>query len=284
MDQNVDQNMAEACDAVLGLIAADLAARSSNPALLVVGIAGAQGSGKSTLARAVAGRLALQGIASATLSIDDLYLTRAERLALAAREHPLLATRGVPGTHDVALGLHLIAALERGEPVRLPRFDKARDDRAAPTGWPAAPVRTRVLLLEGWCVGALPEPEATLNKPVNALERDEDADGRWRRRANAALAGDYARLFARIDRLVLLAAPDFDVVAQWRTEQEQGLRKELGTDAGPLPGVMTAPQIARFVMFYERITRAMLRDVPARADLVISLDSARGISAITGRP
>lgn len=245
--------------------------------LVVIGIAGAQGSGKSTLARALEQALGAQGVAAATLSLDDLYLTRAERMALAAREHPLLATRGVPGTHDVALGLATLAALASAEPAALPRFDKARDDRLPAADWPRAPRATQVLLFEGWCIGARPQPEEALADPVNALEAEEDRDGRWRRRANAALAGAYARLFARIDRLVLLAAPGFDVVARWRDEQEQALRAERGPSA---PGLMDATQIARFVAFYERITRAMLAEMPARADLVVRLTPDRAIAAI----
>ena len=71
---------------------------------LVVGICGAQGSGKSTLTAVLRKLLEMRGLRVASLSLDDLYLTRGERRELAARIHPLLATRGVPGTHDVELG------------------------------------------------------------------------------------------------------------------------------------------------------------------------------------
>lgn len=259
MDRLLGETVALARDA--------MAARPGGLAML--GIAGAQGSGKSTVARALAGAMAEEGVACALLSIDDLYLPRADRAALARTVHPLLRTRGVPGTHDIALGLALIAALERGEGALLPRFDKAADDRLPVADWPAAPAACRLLLLEGWCVGARPQPDAALDTPVNALEAREDADGRWRHYVNRALAGAYQRLFDRIDRLVLLAAPDFSVVHRWRDEQEDALR------AGGGAGVMDAAQIARFIQHYERITRHMLADLPARADLVVRLDDAR---------
>ncbi|MDE8653613.1 kinase [Novosphingobium sp. H3SJ31-1] len=239
---------------------------------LVIGICGAQGSGKSTLARALEAGLQAAGRAVATLSIDDLYRTRAERQGLARAVHPLLATRGVPGTHDVALGLATIAALERGEPAALPRFDKASDDRLPRAQWPLAPARCQVLILEGWCVGARPQPVEALAVPVNALEAGEDPDGIWRAYANTALAGEYQALFARIDRLVLLAAPDFAVVHDWRLEQERDLAARAGPDA---PGLMDAAAVARFIQHYERITRHILAEMPGRADLLVRLDRQR---------
>ncbi len=35
------------------------------------------------------------------LSIDDYYLSKIERLRISQKVHPLLITRGVPGTHDI---------------------------------------------------------------------------------------------------------------------------------------------------------------------------------------
>ncbi len=242
--------------------------------LLVAGLCGAQGSGKSTLARALAERAGAEGIAAAVLSLDDLYHTRAEREELGRKVHPLLRTRGVPGTHDVALGLATLAALELGEPVPLPRFDKGRDDRAPASALDAAPANTRLLILEGWCVGAQPQSEAALADPVNALERDEDPQGLWRRHANRALAGDYARLFARLDLLILLAAPGFEVVAAWRGQQEQDLRRNYA------PAAMNAAAIARFIQHYERLTRHILSEMPARADLVAWLRPDRSARRI----
>lgn len=188
---------------------------------MIVGLCGAQGSGKSTVAAALDRALTAQGLAVATLSLDDLYLGRAARRALAATVHPLLATRGVPGTHDVGLGVELLTRLRERLPVRLPRFDKGRDEPVPAAEWVDAGA-CDVVLFEGWCVGARPQAEAELVAPVNALERDEDPDGRWRRYVNARLGGDYQALFA-IDRLVLLAAPGFAVVAGWRAEQEHRL-------------------------------------------------------------
>lgn len=245
--------------------------------LLVAGLCGAQGSGKSTLARALSERAREEGIPAAVLSLDDLYRTRAEREELGRTVHPLLRTRGPPGTHDVALGLAAIATLERGEPAPLPRFDKGCDDRAPETAWESASADTRLLIFEGWCVGAVPQDEAALAAPVNALERDEDPQGVWRSHANRALAAGYARLFARLDLLILLAAPGFDVVAEWRGQQEQELRRSNAPEA------MDDDAIARFVQHYERLTRHVIAEMPARADLVAWLERNRSVRQIETR-
>lgn len=263
----------EALDAVEALARAALADRDHRP--LVLGLCGAQGSGKSTLANHLARRMGDAGVATAILSIDDLYHTRAKRLELARTIHPLFATRGPPGTHDIALGLATLAALDRGQAARLPRFDKAIDDRAPEPSWPCAPADTRLVILEGWCVGALPQPENALTVPVNALEAREDTDNRWRRAANAALGGDYQALFGRIDRLILLAAPGFEVVRGWRIEQEHDLARAAGPDAS---GVMSDAAIDRFIQHYERLTRHILAEMPPRADLVVRLNPERSVA------
>lgn len=257
---------------VAAVVARIDAALAASGALLVVGICGAQGSGKSTLAAQLAGRLGNRGLRVATLSLDDLYQTRAERMRLAARVHPLLATRGVPGTHDVALGLATLDALARGEPAPLPRFDKAADDRAPADAWPPAPAGTQVLLLEGWCLGG--RPQADVSDPVNAFEAAEDPNAVWRSHANTALAGDYQQLFARIDLLVLLAAPGWDVVARWREQQEAELRQRGGAR------VMSPEEVTRFIQHYERLTRWILEEMPTRADLTVQLDENREVLSL----
>ncbi len=263
-------------DLIDPLLARMAAWRAGRRGLFVLGICGAQGSGKSTLVAALAARLAAAGVRAATLSLDDLYLPRAERQRLAREVHPLLATRGVPGTHDVALGLAVLDALARGDAARLPRFDKAADDRLPEVEWPAAPAGTQVLLLEGWCLGARPQDAAALAVPAGALEAEEDAQGRWRGYANAALAGAYQNLFARIDRLVLLAAPEWEAVAHWREQQEAELRAKSKAGAG----VMTPAQVTRFIAHYERLTRHILTEMPPRADLVVRLDPDRAVRGI----
>ncbi|MFL6549278.1 MAG: kinase [Povalibacter sp.] len=246
--------------------------RSESDKPLLVGLCGSQGSGKSTVCKELAAKWSDQGLRVAVLSLDDLYLTRAERENLARDVHPLLATRGVPGTHDVSLGIRTLQALSKQGSVKLPRFDKATDDRSQEASWDVVQAPVDVILFEGWCVGARPQSRETLSHPINSLEAAEDADVRWRNYVNDRLAGEYQKLFALIDFLVLLAAPGFDVVLRWRTQQERELRVQRRGSA-----VMEDAALARFVQHYERLTRHILSEMPRRANLVINLDEDRRV-------
>lgn len=242
---------------------------------LILGLCGAQGSGKSTLAAGLQALMENEGRRTAILSLDDLYLDRAARARLADRVHPLFRTRGVPGTHDVTHGIAICDAVKSGAPVLLPRFDKGRDEPSADGEAIAGPID--LLIFEGWCIGARPQSEADLAAPLNALEREEDPDGIWRHHVNRQLHGPYAELFGWIDRLVLLAAPDFAVVRRWRGQQEEALRMEQGDAASR---AMDAAQLDRFVQHYERLTRHILVEMPGRADLPLPLDGDRQLRTI----
>lgn len=248
---------------------------AARPGGLVVGVCGAQASGKSTLTAVVRRLLEMRGLKVALFSLDDIYLTRAERQDLARDIHPLLATRGVPGTHDVAWGQALIEGLRGPGRTLLPAFDKARDDRK-PGALFEGPAD--VVLFEGWCVGARPQAPAALASPVNALERDQDSGGVWRTYANTALAGPYQDLFSRLDLLVLLQAPGFEAVLDWRTQQERKLRERLAREGGDASRVMSDDQVETFIAHYERLTRWILEEMPRRADIVVRLDKQRRAS------
>lgn len=249
-----------------------LAERRRRGRAVVIGLSGAQGIGKSTLAGRIAARLEAAGETAVTLSLDDFYLGRQARRRLAEQIHPLLATRGAPGTHDVSLALDTLQRLLHagsGDRVRLPRFDKLSDDRMPPEAWPEHSGPVSVVILEGWCLGVRPQPATLLEAPVNALERIDDAQGLWRRHVNDQLEGAYASLFARLDLILMLRAPSFEAVLGWRTEQEIALARESGR-----PGAAMTPEaLKRFVSHYERLTRWMLDQEPA--DVVIALDGRR---------
>jgi D-glycerate 3-kinase len=242
---------------------------------VVIGINGAQGSGKSTFALFLATWLQQElGFKSACLSLDDLYLGKQERTDLAKCRHPLLRTRGVPGTHDVALGIATLDALTakgKVQHVTLPAFDKGRDDRinAAELHDVLAPVD--VVLFEGWCVGARPQTDRQLTEPVNELEREEDPDGTWRAYANTQLGSEYAGLFMRLDALIMLRIPSFDKVLEWRELQERKQRADTG---------MSPDELRHFIMHFERLTRHMLEDMPDYADVVIDIDESHRMVGI----
>jgi D-glycerate 3-kinase len=259
--------------AVLGHFGAAVA-QAEQP--FVLGISGLQGSGKSTLAARLIDASRERGWGAVSLSLDDAYLTRAEREALAVAVHPLLRTRGVPGTHDLPLLASTLDALPKaspGKPVPIPRFDKGRDDRYEPSSWPAIAEPPKLVVLDGWFLGVEPAADAAaLDQPVNALERDEDPDGRWRRWVDARL-GEYLPVWRRIDALVLLRAPSWKIVATWRADAERPLL-ERGE-----PGAMNGAALSRFLQHYERISRRALATLDDKADFVLRLDEHRSLIA-----
>ena len=236
----------------------------------VYGITGLQGTGKSTLSAQVAALAAARGHRAVVLSIDDLYLDQPERQRLGREVHRLLATRGAPGSHDIALGLATFDGLRAGR-ARLPAFDKISDRRVPEAEWLRVDGVPDLVLFEGWFHKVPPQPEAALVEPVNALERDEDPDGRWRRWCNAALA-DYAPLWARIGALLFLQGPGFEQVPDWRGQQEVTLAA-----ANPGRRTMSQAEVERFVLFFERVSRQALATLPALADWTVRLDAGRRV-------
>ena len=245
----------------------------------ILGINGSQGSGKSTLADYLCTMIAdRHGIKAVSLSMDDFYLTKAERALLADTTHPLLATRGVPGTHDIDLAIRTVEQLTAGEDTQIPRFDKSIDDRV--TGDKVEMHRGAVglIVIEGWCWGATAQSESELQLPINSLEKTEDSKGHWRHYINQSLAGNYQQLFAMVDQLIMLQAPSFDTVYNWRLEQESKLIEHLKSTANPAKsGLMSAQQIRRFIQYFQRITEHSLQEMPGRAQHLYQLDQQRNI-------
>lgn len=279
----IDEDLSSQLTDLYVPLAASLAARAKQQqGPLIVGINGAQGSGKSTLC-ALLETILQEGfeLKTVSISIDDLYNTRAERKKLAEEIHTLFATRGVPGTHDVGLGQSLFDQLtiqEPGHAVAIPAFDKAIDDRIPKDQWPVTHTPLDLILFEGWCVGASPQNESALALPVNVLEANEDPDGIWRRYVNQKLHDDYAKLFARLDYLIMLKIPAMECVFEWRSLQEQKLASQ--REKSRATHIMTPAEIDRFIMHYERLTRHMLDEMPKHADIVLRLDHDHKIDGV----
>ena len=226
---------------------------------LLVGIGGGQGAGKSTLTEFVSQLLKQQyGLSVQALSLDDFYCTKDQRRVLASQIHPLLATRGVPGTHELELLNQVLSGLQNGQPVTVPRFSKALDDRLPTDQWHKVKQPVDMVLLEGWCVGAQPQPQEQLAEPLNSLEREQDLDGQWRGYINQQLQTEYRALFQQLQSLVYLQVPNMEAVRQWRYQQQNGEQ-------------LSRQQVAGFVGYFERITRWMQQTLPQQADVVLAL-------------
>lgn len=254
----------------------------------LVGLQGTQGSGKSTVCLFIKALLEkCFDLNVVVLSLDDFYKTHQERKQLANDVHPLLATRGVPGTHDLSLANQVIdelSQLKAGELCRVPSFNKAIDDRKEKHQWPSVSGPVNVILFEGWCVGVTPQASTSLSKAVNDLERTEDTKGEWRGYVNQQLEMDYAQFYARIENLIALQAPSFKCVYQWRLLQETKLieankHKDVQTHQ-PLR-IQTPEEIERFIAHYERLTRFALNILPELASWTISLNEKHKMVGLT---
>ena len=268
----------------LPLTHAIAAGRQEQP--LILGIQGSQGSGKSTLAQFI--KILLEenfALRCIELSLDDFYLRHSERQTLAETIHPLLQTRGVPGTHDVELAVHTIDALCKlgaDESLLVPRFNKAIDDRCPPEQWDKVSGKLDVIIFEGWCVGCAAQEESALDRPINRLEQDEDAECIWRRYVNHALASSYPALFKKMQRLVVLQAPSFDCVYAWRWLQEKKLIANWQAKNPEQPArLLDEASVRRFVSHFERLTRHCLNTLPAQADWVLTLNKEHKITRLT---
>ena len=258
---------------LVGYLAVNIA-RLSNESCkktVVVSIAGAQGTGKSTMTRLLASVLNdCFNISTTTLSLDDFYLPLEKRQQIAVDVHPLLRVRGVPGTHDLTLMQRVLAELLQGRSVEVPVFDKGEDDRSSL--WQKAEPAT-VILCEGWCWGAVPEPPKRLVHPINDLERTQDRHGLWRRYVNEQLF-QYQSVF-QASAEIFFKAPSIEAVVRWRFQQERELAGRGGGSK-----IMTEIGVRQFVAYYERITSWMLEEMAGRASVVVSLDehhSAQGV-------
>jgi D-glycerate 3-kinase len=236
----------------------------------VTGIAGPPGSGKSTLARLLVHCLYCSGVPALSLSLDDYYLGRRARERRAASLHPLFAVRGAPGTHDLERLVEHLDRLRSGSPgeLALPVFDKARDDRLPAAEWRRIANPPRVILLEGWCIGAPPQEADALARPINELEHKQDSNGVWRRQVRAYSLEYHAALKERLSRLWYIRVPGWSHVVDWRWRQEQERRRQ---------GFDSREAVREFLGTFERIVRHMQAGHRQWADLVLEAGRDHGL-------
>jgi len=236
----------------------------------IIGLAGGQGAGKST----VTGILKFifkkkYGLNLCCFSIDDFYKTKAERRKMSKKIHPLFFTRGVPGTHDLGLINKTIKKLKtkKFKTVLIPKFDKSIDDRLKKNKWQKIKNRPNIIIFEGWCVGARHQKDSELKNPLNPIEKKYDLNLVWRRTVNYYLKNQYKKLFNKLDKLIYLKAPDFDWIFRWRLHQEEKM-KLTSKDKK----IMSKSEVRNFIMYYERLTKHMMRDLKNISDLTVYLD------------
>jgi D-glycerate 3-kinase len=250
---------------------------------LFVGINGCQGSGKSTLSEFIHDYIQHNtDLKVAVLSLDDFYFSQQVRSDLANDVHPLLKTRGVPGTHDTQHIQKIFTQLKQSDNTfALPRFNKATDNPFPIEEWPQISEAVDIVLFEGWCWGVPAQDEQQLLAPVNALEELSDNDATWRTYVNQSLIKHYQPLYEQMNFWVLLKAPSFDSVYKWRLEQEQKLLNK--SKGGDRSGIMSEQQVLDFIQYYQRLTEHSLITLPEKCDVVFHLGEKRQIEKTTNK-
>jgi len=244
----------------------------------VIGLTGGQGTGKSTISNIL--KIILKEaykLETVIFSIDDFYKTLNERKKISKKISKLFITRGVPGTHDTKMLFQCINNLKKNnfKKMIIPKFDKSIDDRCTKKKWLKVKKKPNIVIFEGWCVGATAQKNKDLNIPLNRLEKKSDHKRIWRKKVNSELKKDYNKIFNLVDKLIFLKVPSFKYVFRWRLLQEKKLRI---TSKGKK--TMNDKQIENFVMYYERITKHMLKTLPKTADTVISIDKKHRLKSI----
>jgi len=237
---------------------------------IIIGLSGSQGSGKTTVAEILGIILKSKFKLNVVyFSIDDFYKTLNQRKKMSKNIHKLFLTRGAPGTHDISLLKKSLFNLLRRDfrSFYMPRFDKSKDDRHPRQKWQKIKKKPDIIIFEGWCVGAKQENSVRLKKPINSLEREEDKELIWRKKVNNNLKGRYKKIFNLINKQIFLKVQNFEYVYKWRLLQEKKLKFFSKGNK-----IMTKSEIKRFIMYYERITRQMLKDLKYTSDVVIGID------------
>ena len=247
---------------------------------LIIGVAGGQGTGKTTITSILS--LILRTYFKLNVfkvSIDDFYKTRNERRILSLTEHPLLITRGVPGTHDHKIISNFFKKVKKKKfkNIKLPKFDKSIDDRCKKKLWYKLNFRPDVVILEGWCVGAKAQNNTKLKKPINSLERVKDRNLIWRKYVNTQLKTNYKKLFNHLDEIVYLKSSSFKLLQEWRIKQEKKLR--LNSKRKNNLKIMSKGDVINFMQTYQRITQNMFKDAPKYASIIFKLDSKHQINS-----
>ncbi len=254
-------------------------AKSKYP--FILGLVGGQGTGKTTTSSIL--EIILKKYFKLNvfkISIDDFYKTRKERLNLSKKIHPLLMTRGVPGTHDINIMLDFFKKSKgrKFKPFKLPKFNKAIDDRCKKNQWYTLKKRPDVIIFEGWCVGAKAEKNSTLKKSINSMEKSKDTKLIWRKYVNNELKSKYKKLYDQLDCLIYLKAQSFSLLQKWRLIQEKKLWLK-NKSKKTKNKIMTKEDVLSFMQTYQRVTQNMFKFAPKYASIIFNLNSDHQIKS-----
>ncbi len=251
-----------------------IAKKVDNKKPYFVGLAGGQGTGKTTISSII--KIILEKyfkLKVFKISIDDFYKTRKERISLSKKVHPMLLTRGVPGTHDINMMLDFFkkSKAKKFKNMKLPNFNKAIDDRFPKNKWNTINKRPDIIIFEGWCVGARAETNKTLTKSINSMEKANDHKLVWRKYVNQQLKTKYKKLYSQLNCMIYLKAKNFSLLQKWRLKQEHKLW--LKTKKKGNHKIMSKGDVISFMQTYQRITQNMFKNTPKYASIILNLNN-----------
>lgn len=255
-----------------------------------IGLNGVQGAGKTVLVSSLAQTLSSppHNLPTCVFSLDDLYLTHSDQVQLAQTnpENPLLQHRGQPGTHDIPLALEIFQKLEKGDGVRIAKYNKSlfsgQGDRQLESEWDqvnaSSDQKVKIVIFEGWCVGFQSlKPSELQSKQANAEDARKADDGKYQGRLghntlqsvtaiNDSLK-QYSKLWQYFNVFVHIDAADPLFVYKWRLEQEATTKREKG-------GGMSDDEVKKFVdgyypsyeLYTETLRRGIFRPKEGQAD------------------
>ncbi|XP_057772965.1 D-glycerate 3-kinase, chloroplastic isoform X3 [Salvia miltiorrhiza] len=242
---------------------------------LVIGFSAPQGCGKTTLVFALDFLFQVTGRRTATISIDDFYLT-AESQGKLRESNPgnaLLEFRGNAGSHDLPLSVETMTALQKltreGTKMKLPRYDKSayngRGDRADPSTWPEVEGPLSAILFEGWMLGFKPVPAEVVKAVDPQLEI-----------INKNLEAYYNAWDKFIKSWIVIKIKDPSYVYQWRLQAEIAMR------ADGKPGMSDEEVfdfVSRYLPAYKAYLPTLYAEGPSGSDpehlLVVEIDEGR---------
>ncbi|KAL3633010.1 hypothetical protein CASFOL_025994 [Castilleja foliolosa] len=242
---------------------------------LVIGFSAPQGCGKTTLVFALDFLFRITGRKTATISIDDFYLT-AEDQAKLRESNPgnaLLEYRGNAGSHDLPLSIETLTALNKltkeGTKMKLPRYNKSaykgKGDRADPSTWPEVEGPLTAVLFEGWMLGFKPVSVEAVKAVDPQLEI-----------INKNLEAYYDAWDKFIKSWIVVRIQDPSYVYQWRLQAEIAMR-----DDGK-PGMSDEEVfdfVSRYLPAYKAYLPTLYAEGPNGSDenhlLVVGIDEGR---------
>ena len=238
-------------------------------------IGGSQGIGKSSLIKIISGTLnKIYKKKVLSLSLDDYYLSKKQRLNLSKHKNKLLITRGVPGTHNIKKLIEDIKKFDKSKfPINTLLFDKLIDDVLKEKK--IVKTKADILILEGWCCGCNEISIEYLYKNINKLEKNYDYNYSWRNYYNYKLKNEYKELFNLFDLSIFMKAPSFRYVYDWRYKQEIKNNSKSKNFKK-----MNTNEIKFFIQHFEKITKWMIKDLNKKANLVININKDQKIFSL----